>query len=55
MDMEELLLENKTMLQKLIEEIHATKSEKLIELCNSGIMMVNKDIFFKKIKLIKIK
>ncbi|MDC0232874.1 bifunctional UDP-N-acetylglucosamine diphosphorylase/glucosamine-1-phosphate N-acetyltransferase GlmU [Pelagibacteraceae bacterium] len=38
---------------KVVEEIHATKSEKLIELCNSGIMIVNKSIFFKNIKLIK--
>ncbi len=38
---------------KVVEEIHATKSEKLIDLCNSGIMIVNKSIFFKNIKLIK--
>ena len=38
---------------KVVEEIHTTKSEKLIELCNSGIMIVNKSIFFKNIKLIK--
>jgi len=31
---------------KVVEEIHTTKSEKLIELCNSGIMLVNKSIFF---------
>ena len=30
---------------KVVEEIHTSKSEKLIELCNSGIMMVNKSIF----------
>ena len=38
---------------KVIEEIHASQSEKLIEFCNSGIMLVNKSIFFKLIKLIK--
>ena len=30
---------------KVVEEIHTSKSEKLIELCNSGIMLVNKSIF----------
>ena len=38
---------------KVVEEIHTSKSEKLIELCNSGIMLVNKSIFFKFIKQIK--
>ncbi len=38
---------------KVVEEIHTTKSQKLIELCNSGIMLVNKFIFFKNLKLIK--
>ena len=38
---------------EVVEEIHASKSEKLIELCNSGIMLVNKSIFFKLIKQIK--
>ena len=38
---------------KVVEEIHTSKSEKLIELCNSGIMLVNKVIFFKLIKQIK--
>ena len=38
---------------KVVEEIHTSKSEKLIEICNSGIMLVNKSIFFKLIKLIK--
>ena len=38
---------------KVVEEIHTSKSEKLIELCNSGIMLVNKSIFFKLIKQIK--
>ena len=38
---------------KVVEEIHTSKSEKLIELCNSGIMLVNKVIFFKLIQQIK--
>ena len=38
---------------EVVEEIHTSKSEKLIELCNSGIMLVNKPIFFKLIKQIK--
>ena len=38
---------------EVVEEIHTSKSEKLIELCNSGIMLVNKSIFFKLIKQIK--
>ena len=38
--MEECILNNKKV-EKVIEEIDTTKSEKLIELCNSGIMMVN--------------
>ena len=38
---------------EVVEEIHTSKSEKLIELCNSGIMLVNKSIFFKLIKEIK--
>jgi len=38
---------------KVVEEIHTSKSEKLIELCNSGIMLVNKSIFFKLIQQIK--
>ena len=38
---------------KVVEEIHTTNSEKLIEICNSGVMLVNKSIFFKLIKLIK--
>ena len=38
---------------KVVEEIHTSKSEKLIELCNSGIMLVNKSIFFRLIKQIK--
>jgi bifunctional UDP-N-acetylglucosamine pyrophosphorylase/glucosamine-1-phosphate N-acetyltransferase len=38
---------------KVVEEIHTSKSEKLIELCNSGIMLVKKSNFFKLIKQIK--
>ncbi len=38
---------------KVVEEIHANTSDKLINLCNSGIMLVNKFIFFKNVKLIK--
>ena len=38
---------------KVVEEIHTSKSEKLIELCNSGIMLINKSIFFKLIQQIK--
>ena len=38
---------------KVVEEIHTTKSQKLIELCNSGIMLVSKTIFFKNVKQIK--
>ena len=37
----------------MVEEIDTTASEKLIEFCNSGIMMINKEVFFKNIKLIK--
>ena len=47
-----VILEKKNVV-KVVEEIHTTKSEKLIELCNSGIMIVNKSIFFKNIKLIQ--
>ena len=38
---------------KVVEEIHTTKYQKLIDICNSGIMLVNKSIFFKNVKLIK--
>ncbi len=38
---------------KVVEEIHTSKSEKLIQLCNSGIMLVKKSNFFNLIKLIK--
>jgi bifunctional UDP-N-acetylglucosamine pyrophosphorylase/glucosamine-1-phosphate N-acetyltransferase len=39
--------------EKVVEEINTTTSEKLIELCNSGIMLTKKTIFFKNVKLIK--
>ena len=45
---------NNKKVEKVIEEIDTTTSERLIELCNSGIMMINKEVFFKNIKLIKI-
>jgi bifunctional UDP-N-acetylglucosamine pyrophosphorylase/glucosamine-1-phosphate N-acetyltransferase len=38
---------------KVVEEIHTTKYQKLIDICNSGIMIVNKSIFFKNVELIK--
>ena len=47
-----VILENNKVV-KVVEEIHTSKSEKLIELCNSGIMLVNKSIFFKLIQQIK--
>ena len=47
-----VIINNKT-IEKVVEEIETTASEKLIEFCNSGIMMINKDVFFKNIKLIK--
>ena len=43
---------NNKKIEKVVEEIDTIASEKLIEFCNSGIMMINKDIFFKNIKLI---
>ncbi len=39
--------------EKVVEEINATTSDKLIELCNSGIMLIKKSIFFKNVKYIK--
>ena len=45
---------NNNQIMNVVEEINASKSEKLIELCNSGIMMVNTGIFYKKIKLIRV-
>ncbi len=47
-----VVLKNKKVL-KVVEEIHASKSEKLINQCNSGVMIVNKSIFYKNIKNIK--
>jgi len=47
-----VILNNKKV-EKVVEEINTSNSEKLINLCNSGIMMVNKTIFFKNIKFIK--
>jgi bifunctional UDP-N-acetylglucosamine pyrophosphorylase / glucosamine-1-phosphate N-acetyltransferase len=47
-----VILNNKKV-ERVIEEIDSSKSQKLIELCNSGIMMINKDIFFNNIKLIR--
>tara|TARA_Y100001970_G_C14256783_1_gene876115 strand:+ start:3075 stop:4349 length:1275 start_codon:yes stop_codon:yes gene_type:complete len=40
--------------QKVVEEINTNKEEKKINICNSGIMMVNTKYFFKNLKLIKI-
>ena len=39
--------------KKVVEEINTTTSEKLVELCNSGIMLIKKSVFFKNVKLIK--
>ncbi len=47
-----VILNNKKV-EKVVEEINTSNSEKLINLCNSGIMMVNKTIFFKNIKFVK--
>ncbi len=44
---------NKNKVIKVVEEINAFPNEKLITLCNSGIMLLKKSIFFKNIKLIK--
>ena len=38
---------------KVVEDINTTVNEKIIELCNSGIMLVKKSIFYKNIKFIK--
>ena len=38
---------------KVVEEINTTVNEKIIELCNSGIMLVKKSIFYQNIKFIK--
>lgn len=47
-----ILLHNNKV-NKVVEEINTKTSEKLIKLCNSGIMLVNKSIFFNNVKLIK--
>ena len=39
-----VILNNKKV-EKVVEEINTSNSEKLINLCNSGIMMVNKILF----------
>ena len=44
---------NNNKVTKVVEEINASHDEKLIEFCNSGIMLVKKSIFYKNIKLIK--
>ena len=48
-----VILNNKKV-AKVVEEINTSQSEKLIELCNSGIMLVKKTNFFNNIKLIKV-
>ena len=48
-----VILKNKK-IEKVVEEIDATKSQKLIELCNSGTMIVEKNTFFKNLKIIKV-
>ena len=47
-----VVLKNKKVV-KVVEEIHTSKSEKLINQCNSGVMIVNKSIFYKNIKNIQ--
>ena len=44
---------NNNKVTKVVEEINTSANEKIIELCNSGIMLVKKSIFYKNIKLIK--
>jgi len=46
-----VILNNKKV-EKVIEEVNTSKSEKIINLCNSGIIMINKRIFFNNIKKI---
>ncbi len=36
---------------KVVEEINTTVNEKIIELCNSGIMLVKKIFFLQKYKI----
>ena len=45
---------NGKFISKVVEEINCTNEEKNINLCNSGIMIVNSKFFFDKLKLIKI-
>ena len=49
-----VVLQN-NIVEKVVEEIEASNSQKLIELCNSGIMMLEKSTFFQNIKKIKVK
>ncbi len=44
----------KNKILKVIEEINANNEEKKITICNSGIMLVNSNVFFKNLYLIKI-
>ncbi|MBD1147608.1 bifunctional UDP-N-acetylglucosamine diphosphorylase/glucosamine-1-phosphate N-acetyltransferase GlmU [Pelagibacterales bacterium SAG-MED31] len=39
--------------EKVVEEINTTSSEKQINLCNSGIMLIKTSVFFNNVKLIK--
>jgi len=39
--------------EKVVEEINTTTSEKQIDLCNSGIMLIKKSVFYNNVKLIK--
>ena len=43
---------NNNRVNKVVEEINASPNQKLIEICNSGIMLVKKSIFYKYIKFI---
>ena len=44
---------NKNKVISVVEELFASKKEKQIQTCNSGVMLVNKGIFFKNLKSIK--
>jgi len=48
------LIVKKNKVIKVIEEIDATKNEKEITLCNSGVMIVNSNKFFKYLSKIKL-
>jgi len=39
--------------EKVVEEINTNTSEKKIDLCNSGIMLIKKSVFYNNVKLIK--